>query len=317
MKSNDDIPRERTALFMDELLVSLEPGGTVLDLGCGNGSFCYADFPALKIYALDQTRPAKLDEFPPNVKFRQGTAEALPYPDETFDLVIGNFVFEHFADFPAALLETERVLKVGGLLYMSVPNYRSFEDNLYRTLFAGGGHLQRHTFESIVHQVYRCTSLKLISYADWPAGFTFWEEHEVLRSFVFSVVESIKRSSGLDLRARSNYILLFRREEGLGYRQVARVCTYCGAGDGIDQSVEADDAPWRCRSCGRENRGGALTLGERERIEQDMRALWKRYPHLQPLGYGQHGALEEMELLSPQELDELRRLSWLSYKVTN
>lgn len=159
--------------------------------------------------------------------------------------------------------------------------------------------------------------MKLISYADWPAGFTFWEEHEALRTFVFSVVESVKRSSGLDLRARSNYIFLFRREEGLGYRQVARVCTYCGAGDGIDQPVEADDTPWQCRSCGRENRGGLLALGERAQIEQDMRALWKRYPHLQPLGYGQHGTLEEIESLSPQELDELRRLAWLSYKLRN
>ena len=94
-----------------------------------------------------------------------------------------------------------------------------------------------------MHQVYRCTGLKLISYDDWPAGFTFWEEHEVLRDFVFSVVESVKQSSSLDLRARSNCIFLFRREESLGYRQVARVCTYCGSGDGIDQPAEADDAP--------------------------------------------------------------------------
>ena len=308
--------RGQTPLFMHELLEKLAPGSTVLDLGCGNGSFCYAHFPALKIYALDQTKPAKLDEFPPKVEFRQGTAEVLPYADETFDLTIGNFVFEHF-DFPAALLEVERVLKVGGLLYMSVPNSRSFEDNLYRAMFAGGGHWQRHTFESIMHQVYRHTGLKLVSYADWPAGFTFWEENEALRSFVFSVVESVKRSSGLDLRARSNYIFLFRREESLGYRQVARVCTYCGAGDGIDQPAEADDAPWRCRSCGRENRGGALTLGEREQIEQDMRALWKRYPHVQPLGYDRHVTFEKIKPLSPQELDELRRLSWLSHRLRN
>jgi ubiquinone/menaquinone biosynthesis C-methylase UbiE len=311
------LERGRTSLFMHELLEKLAPGSTVLDLGCGNGSFRYADFAALKIYALDQTEPAKLDEFPPNVEFRQSAAEVLPYSDETFDLVIGNFVFEHVADFPAALLEAERVLKVGGLLYMSVPNSRSFEDDLYRALFAGGGHLQRHTFESIMHQVYRHTDLKLISYADWPAGFTFWEEHEALRTFVFSVVESAKRSSGLDLRARSNYIFLFRREEGLGYRQVARVCTYCGSGNGIDQPVEAADAPWQCRSCGRENRRGTLTLGERERIEQDMRALWRRYPHLQPLGYGQHGTLEEIKSLSPQELEELRRLAWLSHRLRN
>lgn len=36
VKSNDDIPRERTALFMNELLATLEPEGTVLDLVIGN-----------------------------------------------------------------------------------------------------------------------------------------------------------------------------------------------------------------------------------------------------------------------------------------
>lgn len=44
--------RGQTPLFMYELLEKLVHGATVLDLGCGNGSLCCADFPALTIYSL-------------------------------------------------------------------------------------------------------------------------------------------------------------------------------------------------------------------------------------------------------------------------
>ncbi len=72
-------------------------------------------------------------------RFQQGAAEELPFPDELFDLIIANLVFEHTSDFVRAISEAERVLARGGSLYMSVPNAKSFEDELYRALFAGEG----------------------------------------------------------------------------------------------------------------------------------------------------------------------------------
>ena len=168
---------------MHELLMALPPGGRVLDLGCSKGSF----------------------------RFQHGAAEELPFPDEMFDLIIANFVFEHTSDFARAISEAERVLARGGSLYMSVPNAKSFEDELYRALFAGGGHRQRFGLETILRAVYAHTGLKLMAFADWPAGFTFFEHREGLRQFTLAVVDVLRRSVNADISLRSNFILTFQK----------------------------------------------------------------------------------------------------------
>ncbi len=111
---------------MYELLGVLLPGARVLDMGCGNGSFPYSDYPALQITALDLQEPTAASGWPANAAFQRGVAEVLPFPDESFDLVIGNFVFEHTTDFARAIAEAGRVLFFGSWLYLSVPNARSF-----------------------------------------------------------------------------------------------------------------------------------------------------------------------------------------------
>ncbi len=43
-------------------------------------------------------------------------ADALPFPDETFDLVLGHAVLHHLPDLPGVLAEVRRVLAPGGLI---------------------------------------------------------------------------------------------------------------------------------------------------------------------------------------------------------
>ncbi len=49
---------------------------------------------------------------------RQGTVEALPYPDATFDTVVNTMVFTGYPDAAAAAAELVRVLKPGGRLVL-------------------------------------------------------------------------------------------------------------------------------------------------------------------------------------------------------
>ncbi len=51
-----------------------------------------------------------------NFKFEQIDAQAIPYPDETFDVVIANHMIYHIPDREKALSEIKRVLKKGGHL---------------------------------------------------------------------------------------------------------------------------------------------------------------------------------------------------------
>lgn len=55
----------------------------------------------------------------PNLRFQTGIAEELPFPGESFDVVLSNFGILHFADPDKALLEAHRVLKPGGRLGFS------------------------------------------------------------------------------------------------------------------------------------------------------------------------------------------------------
>ena len=54
-----------------------------------------------------------------NVAFREASAEALPFPDESFDVIISNGVFNLIPDKGKALRETFRVLKPNGRLMIA------------------------------------------------------------------------------------------------------------------------------------------------------------------------------------------------------
>jgi arsenite methyltransferase len=111
-------------------LESLNPGDAVLDIGCGAGvdSLVAAHLVAAggRVVGLDVT-PAMIERARSNqarlvlanLTFQVGDAEALPFPDQEFDAVISNGVFNLTLDKEKALSEAHRVLKPGGRLMMA------------------------------------------------------------------------------------------------------------------------------------------------------------------------------------------------------
>ena len=54
----------------------------------------------------------------PRLQFFVGTAERLPFPDRSFDLVVTTTSFDHWSDQQAGLRECARVHAPGGLLVL-------------------------------------------------------------------------------------------------------------------------------------------------------------------------------------------------------
>ena len=53
------------------------------------------------------------------LRFSTGAAERLPYPDDSFDLVVSTTSFDHWSDQQAGLRECARVLVPGGRLILA------------------------------------------------------------------------------------------------------------------------------------------------------------------------------------------------------
>jgi SAM-dependent methyltransferase len=108
-----------TRQFIAPLLDAAEvaAGMSVLDVGCGPGyvSAAAADRKATPVgldFSREMVRIARRTF--PAIEFREGDAQNLPFPNETFDRVVSNFALLHLADPERACSEACRVLKPGG-----------------------------------------------------------------------------------------------------------------------------------------------------------------------------------------------------------
>ncbi|WP_324753168.1 methyltransferase domain-containing protein [Roseovarius sp. Pro17] len=104
----------------------VQKGDRVLDVACGTGALTLAAAeiagPSGSVVGLD-INPEMLAvarRKPVQIEWLEGTAEALPFPDNSFDAVVSQFGFMFFEDKPKALSEMMRVLKPNGRLAVAV-----------------------------------------------------------------------------------------------------------------------------------------------------------------------------------------------------
>jgi 2-polyprenyl-6-hydroxyphenyl methylase/3-demethylubiquinone-9 3-methyltransferase len=125
--------RERFRAIRDAVLrVDKRPGGfiyDVADIGCGAGtqSMLWAEL-GHRVHGLDVNEPL-LDLARERsatagfqIEFVTGSAVSLPWPDESMDACLAVELLEHVADSQTCLKEFSRVLRPGGILFLSTSN---------------------------------------------------------------------------------------------------------------------------------------------------------------------------------------------------
>lgn len=110
----------------------------VLDVGAGWGEFLQTlKEEKADIYGIepDQLLVNLTNKLLGRDAVFQGYAEALPFENNKFDIVICNDTLEHVVNHSIALSEIIRVTKQGGYIWLEFPNYAYPQESHYKTFF--------------------------------------------------------------------------------------------------------------------------------------------------------------------------------------
>lgn len=141
--SQSDVPEKYQSLedsgcnlkFLNRVWLEIKDlsGGGFLDIGCGTGLFAQilSKCSGLKAYGTEMS-PYAHQISSQRINCSLVTSIDIPFPDQTFDLVVANNVLMMIDDKVRWLSEIHRVLKVGGKFVTYLPEHSDFiEKPLY------------------------------------------------------------------------------------------------------------------------------------------------------------------------------------------
>lgn len=218
----------------------------VLDVGCGAGTQCflYAELghgvvgvdinaPLIEI-ARKRARTANIAG-----EFHLGSAAALPFEDGSFDVCLLNELLEHVPEWQRCLDEATRVLKPGGILYVSTTNYlcprqQEFELPLYSWYPA----FVKRRCEELA----RTTKPQWANFATYPAvnWFSYWKLKKYLAGRGMSCLDRFDLMDEGTLPRFMRPALVVVRKLG-----VFRVLAYTLVSGSIVYGIKRDHAPSR------------------------------------------------------------------------
>jgi SAM-dependent methyltransferase len=131
-------------------LARVAPPARVLEAGCGRAHFTIAlHARGYDAVGLDwgEATLERVRRRHPEVHLEVGDVRSSPFPDESFDAVYSPGVCEHFADGPDAVLaDAFRVLRRGGLAFVSTPYLNALRRRRWASRPGGDGAFHQYVF---------------------------------------------------------------------------------------------------------------------------------------------------------------------------
>jgi SAM-dependent methyltransferase len=160
----------------------ISPHAQVLEVGCGaHGLIFFLGLPdAIGIDPLADDYAALFPEWQGRAKTMRGYGEALPFDDESFDLVLSDNVIDH-AERPEMILgEIIRVLRPGGTLYFTV--------HIHHPIYAAA---------SLLHAAWNAVGIRyeVTPFADHTVHFTLPQIRARIRALPLRV---LSEDTGID-----------------------------------------------------------------------------------------------------------------------
>jgi len=164
-------------------------GARVLELGCGAAektrqiaeSADVDEIVAVEIDSIQHAKNLEVDDLP-TVTFKSFGAEAIAEPDDSFDIVLMFKSLHHVpgASMDEAMSEIRRVLKPGGLAYISEPVFAGSFNEVIR-LFHDESTVRLAAFEAVaravdaaklelVEETFFTSVLRLMHFGQFEAG---------------------------------------------------------------------------------------------------------------------------------------------------
>lgn len=131
------LTHKRSLKFAQYLSKLIPENSTVLDFGCGN-MYTSAELlkisPSLKITGVDPVKDQNLDDNvlkPGKLEFKQLVTREIPFPDNSFDIVVALATMHHTADPEYYLSELKRVIKPSGAIILIEEMYINLIDKVW------------------------------------------------------------------------------------------------------------------------------------------------------------------------------------------
>ena len=148
--------------LVGRLMASVTPG-TALDVGCGSaGNTAVLRDLGWRVTGLEYSPAAAVLARSRGLPIVRGDARRLPFPDQSFDLVMSTDMWEHIDEDDQVAAEAARVLRPGGRLLVAVPAGM----DLWSGHDVALGHVRRYERDDLVALV-ESVGLEVVSVQSW------------------------------------------------------------------------------------------------------------------------------------------------------